>query len=73
MNPLKKLLETGEPILLDGAMGTMLMDAGLIQGDPPEEWSVSHPERVRAVHKGYIDAGSRVILTNSFGGTGFRL
>ena len=73
MNPLKKLLETGEPILLDGAMGTMLMDAGLIQGDPPEEWNVIHPERVRAVHKGYIDAGSRVILTNSFGGTSFRL
>jgi 5-methyltetrahydrofolate--homocysteine methyltransferase len=73
MNPLKQLLETGEPILLDGAMGTMLMDAGLIQGDPPEEWNVSHPEKIRAVHKGYIDAGSRVILTNSFGGTSFRL
>jgi len=73
MNPLQKLLETGQPILLDGAMGTMLMDAGLVQGDPPEEWNVTHPDRIRAVHKGYIEAGSRVILTNSFGGTRFRL
>jgi 5-methyltetrahydrofolate--homocysteine methyltransferase len=73
MNPLEKLLETGQPILLDGAMGTMLMAAGLEQGDPPEEWNVTHPDRVRAVHRGYIQAGSRVILTNSFGGTRFRL
>lgn len=73
MNPLEKLLETGQPILLDGAMGTMLMDAGLVQGDPPEEWNVTHPDRVRAVHRAYIQAGSRVILTNSFGGTRFRL
>ncbi len=73
MNPLQKLLEIGQPILLDGAMGTMLMDAGLVQGDPPEEWNVTHPDRIRAIHKGYIEAGSRVILTNSFGGTSFRL
>jgi len=73
MNPLQKLLETGQPILLDGAMGTMLMDTGLEQGDPPEEWNVTHPDRIRAVHRAYIQAGSRVILTNSFGGTRFRL
>ncbi len=73
MNPLEKLLESGEPILLDGAMGTMLMAAGLEQGDPPEEWNVLHPERIRAIHQSYVDAGSRVILTNSFGGTRFRL
>lgn len=73
MNPLEKLLEAGQPILLDGAMGTMLMDAGLEQGDPPEEWNVSHPDRIRAVHRSYIQSGSRVILTNSFGGTRFRL
>jgi 5-methyltetrahydrofolate--homocysteine methyltransferase len=73
MNPLEKLLESGQPILLDGAMGTMLMDAGLVQGDPPEEWNVTHPERIRAVHRSYIQAGSRVVLTNSFGGTRFRL
>ena len=53
MNPLKELLETGQPILLDGAMGTMLMEAGLEQGDPPEEWNVTHPDRIRAVHRGH--------------------
>lgn len=73
MNPLEKLLETGQPILLDGAMGTMLMDAGLEQGDPPEEWNITYPDRIREVHRNYIQAGSRVILTNSFGGTRFRL
>lgn len=73
MNPLLELLQTGEPILLDGAMGTMLMDAGLEQGYPPEEWNVTHPDRVRKVHRSYVQAGSRVILTNTFGGTRYRL
>ncbi|HKJ40294.1 MAG TPA: betaine--homocysteine S-methyltransferase [Anaerolineales bacterium] len=73
MNPLQNLLKTGEPVLLDGAMGTMLMDAGLEQGDPPEEWNVLYSERIRKIHRAYIQAGSRVILTNSFGGTSFRL
>lgn len=73
MNPLKQLLETGQPVLLDGAMGTMLFDAGLEQGDPPDEWNVRYPERIKAIHKAYVDAGSQLILTNSFGGTHFRL
>ncbi len=73
MNPLKQLLDTGQPVLLDGAMGTMLMDAGLEQGDPPDEWNVLYPERIKAIQQAYVDAGSQVILTNSFGGTSFRL
>ena len=73
MNPLQELLKTGKPILLDGAMGTMLFDAGLEQGDPPDEWNVLYPERIKAIHQAYIDAGSQLILTNSFGGTRFRL
>jgi methionine synthase I (cobalamin-dependent) len=73
MNPLEKLLETGNPILLDGAMGTMLIDAGLEPGDSPETWNIDHPERIAAVHREYIQAGSQVILTNSFGGTRPRL
>jgi methionine synthase I (cobalamin-dependent) len=73
MNKFEELLRSPGPVLLDGAMGTMLMDAGLEQGDPPEGWNVIHPERVRAVHRGYIQSGSRLILTNSFGGTRFRL
>ena len=73
MNKLQELIASGEPILLDGAMGTMLMDAGLEQGYAPEAWNVEHPDRVREVHRAYIQAGSNVILTNSFGGTRFRL
>ena len=73
MNPLQELLESESYILLDGAMGTMLMAMGLEQGHPPEEWNVSYPDRVLGVHEGYIAAGSRLILTNTFGGTHFRL
>lgn len=73
MNRFEELLHTPGPVLLDGAMGTMLMDAGLEQGDPPEGWNVLHPDRVREVHREYIQSGSRLILTNSFGGTRFRL
>lgn len=51
----------------------MLMDAGLESGDPPEEWNVIHPERIRKIHRLYIQAGSQIILTNSFGGTALRL
>jgi len=73
MNPLENLLQNDQPILLDGAMGTMLMDLGLESGDPPEEWNLLHPDRIRQVHREYIQAGSQVILTNTFGGTSFRL
>jgi 5-methyltetrahydrofolate--homocysteine methyltransferase len=63
------------PIVADGGMGTMLMAAGLLFGDPPEQWNVLPEKRqhVRAIHRGYLDAGAQIILTNSFGGTPFRL
>jgi 5-methyltetrahydrofolate--homocysteine methyltransferase len=69
------LFRTGRPVVLDGGMGTMLMAAGLLFGDPPELWNVD-PERrgrVAAVHRGYVEAGAQVILSNSFGGSPFRL
>jgi len=73
MNKLEQLLQDNEYVLLDGAMGTMLMDAGLESGDPPEEWNVLYPDRVQAVHQAYVEAGSHIILTNSFGGSRYRL
>jgi len=73
MDKLKQLLATHDYLIADGGMGTMLMDAGLEQGDPPEMWNVLHPDRIRAVHRGYIEAGAQIILTNSFGGSCFRL
>ena len=73
MNKLVELLNSEETIVLDGAMGTMVMASGLDHGGAPEDWNVSHPDQIRAVHRNYIEAGSRLILTNSFGGTRFRL
>ena len=73
MNRLETLLSTHDYLLADGGMGTMLMSAGLEQGNSPEAWNVLYPERIRAVHRGYVEAGARIILTNSFGGTRFRL
>ena len=73
MNKLQHLLDTNETIVLDGAMGTMLFAAGLLAGAPPEEWNVSHADRIRAVHQHYVNSGSQIILTNSFGGTRYRL
>ena len=51
------MFASGEPILADGAMGTMLFAAGLSSGDPPEVWNLAHPDVVRGVHRGYLDAG----------------
>lgn len=73
MNPLTSLLESHDYVLTDGAMGTMLMDLGLEQGDPPEEWNVVHPDRIMQVQRAYVDVGSQILLSNTFGGNPFRL
>jgi len=73
MGVLADLLDTKKTLLVDGAMGTELFARGLTAGDPPEMWNVDMPDKVTSVHTGYIDAGSDIILTNSFGGTSFRL
>lgn len=70
---LEALLAAGAPVIADGGMGTMLFAMGLVRGTSPELWNVEHPEQVRSVHRGYIDAGAQIILTNSFGGNVFRL
>jgi len=73
MNPLEDLLQTREYILADGATGTTLMGWGLTQGDPPEGWNLTQPDKIRRMHRNFIEAGSQIILTNTFGGTRFRL
>jgi 5-methyltetrahydrofolate--homocysteine methyltransferase len=73
VNKLQSLLSQTEYILADGAMGTMLFDSGLEHGGAPEPWNVEHPDRVAAVHQAYLDAGSRILLTNTFGGSRYRL
>ena len=72
-NPLSKLLQTRDWLLLDGATGTNLFAMGLMSGEAPELWNVEAPDRIRALHQGFVDAGSDVILTNSFGGSSYRL
>lgn len=67
------LLDSNTVVVLDGATGTVLMAAGLEAGNPPEPWTVDHPERIRAMHRDYIAAGSQLILTNTFGGNRYRL
>jgi 5-methyltetrahydrofolate--homocysteine methyltransferase len=61
------------PALADGAMGTMLFEYGLSFGEAPETWNLLHPELVRKVHRGYLEAGAQVVLTNTFGGNRSRL
>jgi len=56
------------PVLLDGAMGTEFMKNGFIKGTCPELWNVEKPEIIEKIHQGYFEAGSDVVLTNSFGG-----
>jgi 5-methyltetrahydrofolate--homocysteine methyltransferase len=54
------------PVLADGAWGTELQKRGLAVGASPDLWNLEHPELVAAVAQSYVDAGSRVILTNTF-------
>lgn len=60
-------------VLADGATGTNLFEMGLVSGDSPEMWNLEFPDRIIDLHNGFIDAGSDIILTNSFGGTSCRL
>jgi 5-methyltetrahydrofolate--homocysteine methyltransferase len=69
----RELLDHGAPVIADGAMGTMLFAAGLQFGDPPEVWNLTQPEVVRRIQRGYLDAGSQIIMTNTFGANRLRL
>ena len=64
-------LARGDLLISDGATGSYLQQHGLGDGDP-EEWNATHPEVVQAMAKGYFDAGSDMVLTNTFGGTSLR-
>jgi 5-methyltetrahydrofolate--homocysteine methyltransferase len=72
-NRLETLLARKTYLLADGATGTNLFSMGLASGEAPELWNAAEPDRVVALHKGFVDAGADIILTNSFGGTRHRL
>lgn len=66
-------MEDNGIILLDGAMGTMLQAAGLPVGQAPELWNVTRSETVAAIQRRYVEAGSRVLYTNTFGANRYKL
>jgi 5-methyltetrahydrofolate--homocysteine methyltransferase len=72
MSALLEALNDG-PLLGDGAMGTMLQDLGNDEGGAPELWNVERADVVEGVLEGYAAAGSRLLTTNTFGGTQARL
>ncbi|MEN8202473.1 MAG: homocysteine S-methyltransferase family protein [Bacteroidota bacterium] len=63
----------GRVLVSDGAWGTFLHQKGLKVQECPESWNVEKPDHVLEIAKSYVDAGADVILTNSFGGSPFKL
>ena len=72
-NLFEKLLNEKHTLLADGATGTNLFDMGLQSGDAPELWNIDEPDKIAAHYRSFIDAGSDIVLTNTFGGTRYRL
>ncbi len=66
-------LQGARVLIADGAMGTMLQQAGLPRRVPPERWNLENPVAVRQVGRSYVEAGAELILTNTFGGSRIRL
>ena len=71
--PILERLASGDVLIADGATGTMLQAAGLPVGMPGEAWVLERPEEIVKLHRAYIEAGSQLILTTTFGGTWTRL
>jgi 5-methyltetrahydrofolate--homocysteine methyltransferase len=73
MHPLIQQLVARGPVITDGAWGTELQARGLGLGDFPDTWNLIHAERVGEVARAYVEAGSQIILTNTFGANRIRL
>ena len=73
MRPSLNDLTASNCTLADGGWGTEFQGLGLVPGASPEEWNLAHPERVTQVARSYVQAGARIILTNTFGGNVFIL
>jgi 5-methyltetrahydrofolate--homocysteine methyltransferase len=67
MKPLLAELLREAPVITDGGWGTSLSALGLEPGSSTDAWNLSHPERVEQVARSYVEAGSKIILTNTFG------
>jgi 5-methyltetrahydrofolate--homocysteine methyltransferase len=64
---IKTLISDG-PVVTDGAWGTQMQQRGLPSGQSPDGWNLSHPDVVEEIPRAYVEAGSRVVLTNTFRG-----
>ncbi len=73
MGDLLAAIRDGRVRVGDGAMGTLLQEAGLDDGGAPELWNVERPEVIEGIFADYVAAGSRLITTNTFGGSRPRL
>ena len=73
MRDLAAYLVSGQLLIADGATGTMLQAMGLPAGMAPELWNVDRPDAIQAHYRSYLDAGSEVILANTFGGNRLKL
>jgi 5-methyltetrahydrofolate--homocysteine methyltransferase len=73
MHPTIERLISAGPVVTDGAWGTQLYQRGLQPGVCPDRWNIEHPDRVEQVARAYVEAGSQVILTNTFGANRFLL
>jgi len=71
MDILKKIQKNG--LLLDGAMGSILISKGITGGEAPELWNFKHPDIIRDIHRAYYDAGSDVACANTFGASSIKL
>ncbi len=70
---LSRMLQTRPHVLADGATGTTLLNMGLDAATPAELWNATHPDRIAQLHRGAVEAGSDLFLTNSFGANASRL
>jgi methionine synthase I (cobalamin-dependent) len=66
-------LAAAGPVVVDGGMGTLLQDKGLVDGGSGELWNLERPDSIREAHRAYAEAGARILTTNTFGGTRPRL
>ena len=71
--PFQERLTAPGVIVADGATGTMFLEAGLPRGVPSERWNLETPDRVIALYRAYLEAGSELVLTNTFGGSPVKL
>ena len=67
MHPLIQKLLLEHPVITDGAWGSQIQSLGLRPGECPDNWNLDNPAAVRQVASSYVAAGSRIILTNTFG------